>query len=423
MTASAPVKIGICGIGTVGQGVLQLINSQSSQIRRMLGQPIQVTCLGMRHPKPDVNTECVQVFKDVMDVARAPNVDVLVETVGGDKIAKDLVLEAIKQGKHVVTANKKLIALHGEELCSLAHKQGTKLRFEAAVAGGIPIIKVLRECLSIDKVSRIRAILNGTSNYILTAMAENEQKSFSDILATAQRLNYAEADPSLDINGADSAHKLTILATIAFGIPLSFEQVYIEGIDTISAEDIVLTKNLGMRIKPLAIAQFHTAGYELRVHPVLLPENDLLAQVNGVMNALEITSHAAGSSLYCGVGAGAEPTALSVLTDLLDIIKQPNHLQVADLTPYNHCSALPVGAVNTQHYLKLHSENAAQVMEKLKRILTEHKIGISQELDTHSTTSTALLTDLARGEDIQKVLTAIQQTINTDCIQHIRTAW
>lgn len=422
MTTSEPVKIGICGVGTVGQGVLQLINSQSSQIKRMLGRPMRVTCLGMRHPKPNVSTENAQVFKDIMEVARAPNVDVLVETIGGDTIAKKLVLEAIKHGKHVVTANKKLIALHGEELCSLAHKQDTKLQFEAAVGGGIPIIKVLREHLAIDTVSGIRAILNSTSNYILTAMAEGEQKNFNDALAAAQKLNYAEANPDFDIGGADSAHKLAILATMAFGIPLSFKEIYTESIKTISTEDIILAKSLGMCIKPLAIAQLHATGCELRVHPALLLKNDQLAQVNGVMNALEATSCVAGSSLYYGAGAGAKPTALSVLADLLGVVRQHNHHQ-ADLASYNHHYRVPpIGEANTQHYIKLHSENAAQTMVKLKRILAEHKIGISQELDTHSTTSTALLTNLAQDKVIQAVLKTIKQNINTDCIQHIRTA-
>ncbi|MBU2709676.1 homoserine dehydrogenase [Zooshikella harenae] len=375
-----PIKIGICGLGTVGGGTFNVLKRNQDLIAQRVGRPIEVAQIAMRRPNPCCDTSGVSVTEDVFAVADNPEVDILVELIGGCDTAKSLVSRAISSGKHVVTANKALIAVHGNELLTEASKQKVQVAFEAAVAGGIPVIKALREGLAANKVHTVAGIINGTGNFILTAM-EKKGSSFADVLSEAQALGYAEADPTFDVEGIDAAHKLTILASIAFGIPLQFEQTYTEGISGITSEDIQYAHELGYRIKHLGIARARKEGIELRVHPTLIPEKRLLANVDGVMNAVLIDTDAVGPTLFYGAGAGAEPTASAVIADIIDIaraIELPSHMPALGYQRpvSDDLTVLPMDETETAFYLRMSAADHPGVMTQITRILSEEGINI-----------------------------------------------
>ncbi|NCZ79467.1 MAG: homoserine dehydrogenase, partial [Burkholderiaceae bacterium] len=322
-----PIQVGLLGIGTVGSGVFTVLARNQEEIQRRAGRGIRI------HTVADLNTQRAQelvqgqaqVVSDARTIIQNPEIDIVVELIGGYGIAKDLVLEAIAHGKHVVTANKALIAVHGNEIFKAAHDKGVMVAFEAAVAGGIPIIKALREGLSANRIEWIAGIINGTTNFILSEMRD-KGLDFNAVLSEAQRLGYAEADPTFDIEGIDAAHKATIMSAIAFGVPMQFAQAHVEGITKLSAIDIRYAEQLGYRIKLLGITKKTPSGIELRVHPTLVPAKRLLANVEGAMNAVQVFGDAVGTTLYYGKGAGSEPTASAVIADLVDVTR----LQTAD---------------------------------------------------------------------------------------------
>ena len=317
-----PVKIGLLGLGTVGGGTVNVLARNREEISRRAGRAIDVVRAAVRDPGKDriCATDAFTLCEDPLEVVCSSEISIVVEVIGGTGLARDLVLRAIANGKHVVTANKALIALHGNEVFAAAHEKGVTVAFESAVAGGVPIIKAIREGLAGNRIDRIAGIVNGTSNYILTEMREH-RRDFGDVLAEAQRLGYAEADPTFDVEGIDAAHKLTILSAIAFGIPLQFSRVHTEGIADLRLEDIAYAEQLGYRIRHLGIARRRAGGAELRVHPALVPQRHLLASVDGVMNAVLVNADAVGPTLYYGAGAGAEATASAVVADLVDVVR------------------------------------------------------------------------------------------------------
>jgi len=370
------LRIGICGLGTVGSGLFNLLESNRAEIERKVGRDIILSQVGCRRDHPDCDLSSTNVTRDIFEVANNPDVDVLVELIGGTDVAKDLVMQAISNGKHIVTANKALIALHGDEVFSAAEQAGVSVHYEAAVAGGIPIVKAIREGLAGNTIEWVAGIINGTTNFILTEMSrEGSNRSFDDVLGEAQALGYAEADPTFDVEGIDAAHKLTILAAIAFGVPLNFSAMYTEGISAISADDIKLADELGYCIKHLGIARQSGDGLELRVHPTLVEKDQMLAQVNGVMNAVMVGSDAAGSTMYYGAGAGAGPTASSVMADIIDIVrggKLPD-LGFASLAPTD---ILPIEKVKSSYCLRLGVVDQAGVMANVSTILSRHRVSI-----------------------------------------------
>ena len=317
-----PVKVGVLGLGTVGGGTVNVLKRNAAEIARRAGREIIIT----RASAKDLNkvricdTEGIILSADPMDIINDPEIEIVVELIGGGGVVKDWILKALENGKHVVTANKSLIALHGNEIFAKASEKGVIVAFEAAVAGGIPIIKAIREGLAGNEIEWLAGIINGTGNFILTEMRD-KGRDFDDVLAEAQALGYAEADPTFDVEGIDAAHKLTILASIAFGIPLQFDKIYTEGISRITRLDVEYAERLGYRIKHLGIARKTPEGIELRVHPTLIPERRLIANVNGVMNAIVVRGDAVGNTLYYGPGAGAEPTASAVVADIVDVAR------------------------------------------------------------------------------------------------------
>ena len=370
------MRIGICGLGTVGSGLFNLLESNRAEIERKVGRDIILSQVGCRRDHPDCDLSSTNVTRDIFEVANNPDVDVLVELIGGTDVAKDLVMQAISNGKHIVTANKALIALHGDEVFSAAEQAGVSVHYEAAVAGGIPIVKAIREGLAGNTIEWVAGIINGTTNFILTEMSrEGSNRSFDDVLGEAQELGYAEADPTFDVEGIDAAHKLTILAAIAFGVPLNFSAMYTEGISAISADDIKFADELGYCIKHLGIARQSGDGLELRVHPTLVEKDQMLAQVNGVMNAVMVGSDAAGSTMYYGAGAGAGPTASSVMADIIDIGrggKLPD-LGFVSLAP---TGILPIEKIRSSYYLRLGVVDQAGVMANVSTILSRHRVSI-----------------------------------------------
>ncbi len=383
-----PVKVGLLGLGTVGGGTVNVLRRNAEEIARRAGRGIQITHASARDLKKKriCNTEGITLTSEPLDVVNDPEVEIVVELIGGTELARDLVNRAIANGKHVVTANKALIARYGNEIFDAARKQGVMVAFEAAVAGGIPIIKAIREGLAGNRIEWLAGIVNGTGNFILTEMRDRG-RNFADVLAEAQRLGYAEADPTFDVEGIDAAHKLTILAAIAFGIPLQFDKVYTEGITRITRADVGYAEQLGYRIKHLAIARRAAAGIELRVHPTLIPERRLIANVDGVMNAVVVMGDAVGPTLYYGAGAGAEPTASAVVADLVDVVRvltsdpenrvphlafQPDAL--ADLP------ILPMEQVETAYYLRLQAADRPGVLADVTRILADQDISIESIL-------------------------------------------
>jgi homoserine dehydrogenase len=370
------LRIGICGLGTVGSGLFNLLESNRAEIERKVGRDIILSQVGCRRDHPDCDLSSTNVTRDIFEVANNPDVDVLVELIGGTDVAKDLVMQAISNGKHIVTANKALIALHGDEVFSAAEQAGVSVHYEAAVAGGIPIVKSIREGLAGNTIEWVAGIINGTTNFILTEMSrEGSNRSFDDVLSEAQALGYAEADPTFDVEGIDAAHKLTILAAIAFGVPLNFSAMYTEGISAISADDIKFADELGYCIKHLGIARQSGDGLELRVHPTLVEKDQMLAQVNGVMNAVMVGSDAAGSTMYYGAGAGAGPTASSVMADIIDIArggKLPD-LGFVSLAP---TGILAIEKIRCSYYLRLGVVDQAGVMANVSTILSRHRVSI-----------------------------------------------
>lgn len=371
------VRIGICGLGTVGSGTLNLIRSSADEITRKTGVELVIQHVGCRRDHPDCDLSGVKVSRDISEVAKDPEVDVLLELIGGTDTAKELVTSALENGKHVVTANKALIALEGMPVMELAKKKGVALKFEAAIAGGIPIVKALTEGLAGNQVEYVAGIINGTTNYILTEMEGAGNRDFADVLAEAQALGYAEADPTFDVEGIDAAHKLTLLTSMAFGTPPNFEAMYTEGVSEITSADIKYAAELGYRIKHLGIARKTDSGIEQRVHPTLIRHDALLAQVNGVMNAVLVGSDAAGETMYMGAGAGAGPTASSVLTDVISIVNGDTGCGLGfQLDALRDEATMAIGEVTSAYYLRLNALDQPGVMAKISTILSNHEISI-----------------------------------------------
>ena len=375
------MKVGICGLGTVGSGVFNLISENNSEIERRLGSKVHVAQIGCRKHHPDCNLSEVNVSHDIFDVVRNPNIDIVIEVIGGLDVARSLVLEAIHNGKHVVTANKALIAEHGQEILEAASEKGVQIKFEAAIAGGIPIVKTIKEGLAANRLEWIVGIINGTSNYILSKMSDEVRGlSFSDVLSDAQKLGYAEADPTFDVEGIDAAHKLTILSSIAFGVPLGFDTIYTEGISQITTDDIGYARELGYVVKHLGIARVRDDNIEMRVHPCLVPGDHMLAQVKGVMNAVMVGGDASGSTMYYGAGAGSGPTASAVVSDVLDILRNSEAKFTGNLGFANGRlepkKIVSINEVVGSTYLRLNVSDQPGVMARISTILSEYEIGI-----------------------------------------------
>jgi homoserine dehydrogenase len=376
------LRIGICGLGTVGGGTLRLLTGKKAEITRRVGMVLDVIHVATRRPSQELLASGVRVSTDVFAVASDPDVDILVELIGGYEPALELVLLAIENGKHVVTANKALIALHGNTIFEAARKKGVVVSYESAVAGGIPIIKALREGLAANSIHWLAGIINGTSNYILTEMGERK-RDFPSVLKEAQDLGYAEADPTFDVEGIDAAHKLTILAANAFGISLQFEKVYTEGISKITTADIAYAEELGYRIKHLGITRLTDKGIELRVHPTLISRQTLIANVNGVMNAVVVKGDSAGSTLYYGAGAGADATASSVVADIIDIARAGKDDRQGSAVPplafnalRNDLNILDISEIESEYYLRILARDKVGVMAKISQVLTNYGINI-----------------------------------------------
>jgi homoserine dehydrogenase len=379
-----PLNVGLLGIGTVGGGTFNVLARNQEEIARRAGRPIRITVVAdkdLQRARAVVGDK-VRLTDDAYSVVNDPEIDVIVELIGGYTIAKDLVLKAIANGKHVVTANKALIATHGNEIFTRAREKGVMVAFEAAVAGGIPIIKAMRESLAANRVQWLAGIINGTCNFILTEM-RNRGREFADALADAQAKGYAEADPTFDIEGIDAAHKLMILASIAFGIPLQFDKVHVEGITKVAREDVVNAEALGYRVKLLGIARRCAEGIELRVHPTLIPERRLIANVDGVMNAVLVLGDASGPLLFYGAGAGAEPTASSVVADLVDVARAltadpQNRVPYLAFQPdaMSDVAVLTMDQVETAYYLRINALDKPGVLADITRILADSSISI-----------------------------------------------
>lgn len=421
-----PIQVGLLGLGTVGSGTFNVLQRNQEEIRRRAGRSIQITMVAARNVERarGIVGDAAKVVADAREVIANPAIDIVVELIGGYDIAKTLVMEAIAAGKHVVTANKALLAVHGTEIFAAAHAKGVMVAFEAAVAGGIPIIKQLREGLSANRIEWIAGIINGTTNFILSEMRD-KGLDFDAVLKEAQRLGYAEADPTFDIEGVDAAHKLTIMSAIAFGTPVQFERAHIEGITKLQAADITYAEQLGYRIKLLGITKRRddlgkNAGIELRVHPTLVPSKRLIANVEGAMNAVVVHGDAVGTTLSYGKGAGSEPTASAVVADLVDITRlhtaDPDHRVPHLAFQPNQLSDTPILGVEqvvTSFYLRLQVADQAGVLARITGILAEHAISIDALLQRESAegeahTDVIILThDTVEGE-MNKALAQMQ---------------
>ncbi|GBG02945.1 homoserine dehydrogenase [Azospira sp. I13] len=415
------INVGLLGIGTVGGGTFTVLKRNAEEITRRAGRPIEITMVADRNLDlaRQVTGGACKVTDDAFAVVTDPNVDIVVELIGGYGVAKDLVMKAIENGKHVVTANKALLATHGNEIFAAAQKKGVIVAFEAAVAGGIPIIKALREGLSANRIEWVAGIINGTTNFILSEMRD-KGLSFADVLKEAQRLGYAEADPTFDVEGVDAAHKLTIMSAIAFGIPMSFDKAHVEGITKLDAIDIKYAEQLGYRIKLLGVTKRTPEGVELRVHPTLIPEKRLIANVEGAMNAVLVKGDAVGATLYYGKGAGAEPTASAVIADLVDVTRlhtsDPEHRvphlafqpdAVVDLP------ILPLAEVQTAYYLRLRVEDKPGVLADITRILADQSISIDAMIQKEPgegevQTDIILLTHVTREKNVDAAIAKIE---------------
>lgn len=379
-----PVNVGLLGLGTVGGGVVNVLARNASEITRRAGREIRVTHAVARTLDKDRICELnnIELSTDAYALVNNPKIDIVAELIGGTDLARELVLTAINNGKHIVTANKALIATHGNEIFAAAMNKGVMVAFEAAVAGGIPIIKTLREGLTGNRIEWLAGIINGTGNFILTEMRD-KGRDFADVLKEAQALGYAEADPTFDVDGTDAAHKLTILASIAFGIPLQYDKVYKEGIDRITRDDVFYAEQFGYRIKHLGIAREGASGIELRVHPTLIPERRLIANVDGVMNAVLVKGDAVGPVLLYGAGAGADPTASAVVADIVDVVRvmttDPGNRVPHLAFQANALSATPIadiGDIETAYYLRMDAKERPGVLADVTRILGDSGISI-----------------------------------------------
>lgn len=429
-----PVSIGILGLGTVGGGTATVLKRNAAEIERRAGRSIELVAASVRdlNKKRGADLDNVKLTLDSNEIVDDPNIDIVLELIGGDEEAKQLVLRAIENGKHIVTANKALIALHGNEIFEAAQRKGVTVAFEAAVAGGIPIIKAIREGLAGNQIEWIAGIINGTGNFILTEMRD-KGRDFFDVLKEAQQLGYAEADSTFDVEGIDAAHKLTILASIAFGVPLQFENVYTEGISEINRIDVEYASELGYRIKHLCIARRVEKGLEMRVHPTLIPHRRLIANVDGVMNAVLVRADAVGSTLYYGPGAGAEPTASAVVADLVDVVRalttdpgnrvphlafQPDAIQ--------DIKVLSIDQVETAFYLRMPVQDQAGVLADVTRIFADQGISIEaivqkEEKDEHECVPLIILTHNVLESSMMNAIEKIERlTTVTGKIVRIR---
>jgi homoserine dehydrogenase len=428
------VKIGVLGLGTVGSGTVNVLRRNIKEITRRAGREIEITRAADRtmDKKRGCDTTGIDLTTDAFEIVNDPNIHVVVELIGGTGIARDLVLKAIENGKHVVTANKALIALHGNELFEKAQENGVTVAFEAGVAGGIPIIKAMREGLSANRIEWLAGIINGTGNFILTEMRD-KGRDFPEVLAEAQALGYAEADPTFDVEGIDAAHKLTIMASIAFGIPLQFDKAYTEGISQVSQEDVQYAAELGYIIKHLGISKKTEQGVELRVHPTLIPHRRLIANVDGVMNAVLVKGDAVGPTLYYGAGAGSDATASAVVADIVDVVRVlttdpenrvPHLAFQADAlvdTPI-----LPITEVVTSYYLRIHTDDEPGVLADITRILAEQGISIEAILqkepeDHNGIVPVIMLTQAVAEKNMDMAITHIEalKTVK-DSVMRIR---
>lgn len=416
-----PINVGLLGIGTVGGGTFTVLQRNQVEISRRAGRNIQIIKVADRNLElaRKVTSGACEVTDDAYAVVNDPTVDVVVELIGGYTVAKDLVLKAIENGKHVVTANKALIALHGNEIFAAAQKRGVIVAFEAAVAGGIPIIKALREGLSANHIEWIAGIINGTTNFILSEMRE-KGLAFADVLSEAQRLGYAEADPTFDVEGVDAAHKLMILSAIGFGIPMQFEKVYTEGITKLESKDIRYAEELGYRVKLLGVTKRNGEGVELRVHPTLIPEKRLIANVDGAMNAVVVKGDAVGPTLYYGAGAGAEPTASAVIADLVDVARLAD-ATVEQRVPYlafqpDQLADLPIltmEEVKSAYYLRLRASDKPGVLAEVTRILGDRDISIDammqkEPAENETEADIIILTHLTVEKSMNQAIEAIE---------------
>ena len=381
-----PLKIGVCGVGTVGLATIDILRDQHETLLARSGQAMVVSHVGARREHANHDYGEARVSRDVLDVARDPDVDVLVELIGGTTVALDLIKLAIQQGKHVVTANKALIAEHGNELIAMAEAAGLQIRYEAAVAGGIPVIKVLRESLAANAVTEVAGIINGTGNFILTEMS-TKGRAFDDVLSEAQALGYAEADPTFDIDGTDAAHKLVILASLAFGIPLSIDAPMKQGIQEVAPEDLEYAASMGYRVKHLGIARRTEQGIEMRVHPTLIPERKQIATVDGVLNAVMISGDAVGEVVLVGPGAGGAATASSVCADLVDVARNPAGsgpaLGIAAVT-LQAPAWVPAEEIASEWYVRVVATDQSGVVSDITQILASRDISIESIIEKPS---------------------------------------
>ena len=414
------IKVGLLGLGVVGGGTWKVLRRNAQEIARRAGQTIEVTRIAVRDVEKAraLVGSTIQVDADPFGLVRDPSIDIVVELMGGDTLARELVLEAIAQGKHVVTANKALLAKHGTEIFAAASAKGVVVAFEAAVAGGIPIIKAIREGLTANRIEWVAGIINGTTNFILSEM-RSRGLPFATVLAEAQKLGYAEADPTFDIEGVDAAHKLTLLASLAFGIPVQFDRAYIEGISKLSADDIKLAERLGYRIKLLGITKRRPEGVELRVHPALVPAKSMLANVEGAMNAVLVRGDAVGQTLYYGKGAGEEPTASAVVADLVDVTRlltaDPEHRVPHLAFQPDAMSDIPILSIDdviTSYYLRLTVADQPGVLADIARVFANSGISIGsmiqQPSDLDASADLVFLTHEAVERDVNVAIKQIE---------------
>ncbi len=415
------LNVGLLGIGTVGSGTYNVLTRNAAEITRRTGVAInvvQVADKNIDHAKKMTGGNTL-LTTDAFEIVNNPEIDVVVELIGGYTLSKELLLKAIANGKHVVTANKALLAVHGNEIFAAAQQAGVIVAFEAAVAGGIPIIKALREGLGANRIEWVAGIINGTTNFILTEMRD-KGLAFIDVLGEAQRLGYAEADPTFDVEGIDAAHKLTIMAAIAFGMPMKFDQAYTEGITKLEQTDIKYAEELGYRVKLLGITKQSESGVELRVHPTLIPEKRLVANVNGAMNAVVVKGDAVGPTLYYGAGAGSEPTASSVVADLIDVARLSS-ATAAQRVPYlgfqadqlNDLPILPISEINSAYYLRLRASDKPGVLANVTKILADRNISIDAMLqkepaDNETEADIVILTHVTKEKNMDAGIAEIE---------------
>jgi homoserine dehydrogenase len=423
-----PVKVGLLGLGTVGGGTVSVLSRNAEEIARRAGRGIQISHAAAKEYNADAITgldNIETISDDAFAVVNDPEVEIVIELIGGYSPAKELVLEAINNGKHVVTANKALIAIHGNEIFAAAQENGVTVAFEAAVAGGIPIIKAMREGLAANQIQWAAGIINGTGNFILTEMRE-KGRDFDDVLKEAQALGYAEADPTFDVEGIDAAHKLTIIGSIAFGIPLQFDKTYTEGIGKIEQQDVVYASELGYRIKHLGITRKKDNGIEMRVHPTLIPHRRLIANVDGVMNAVLVKGDAVGPTLYYGAGAGSEPTASAVIADVVDIVRAlttdpENRVPHLAFQPgeLSDMPVLPMEEVETAYYLRMQVIDRPGVLANVTKILGDSGISIEAILQKELEAGATHVPIIFLTQSIQEknMNAAIQQIQELDSIE------